>query len=87
MTKFSTRQPFRHHVGPKRGDDGGDEEEDEEMSDEEKEKAAKKERKERKATTAKPEAKKKPAIACLFCRERKICCGPPTADDTDPRCK
>lgn len=32
-------------------------------------------------------AKKKPAMACLFCRERKICCGPPTADAADQRCK
>ena len=32
-------------------------------------------------------AKKKPTMACLFCRERKICCGPPTPDSADPRCK
>ena len=37
--------------------------------------------------TPKEPVKKKPIMACLFCRERKICCGPPAAEDTDQRCK
>ncbi|GJE93153.1 Zn(II)2Cys6 transcription factor [Phanerochaete sordida] len=32
-------------------------------------------------------SKKKPAMACLFCRERKICCGPPAPESEDRRCK
>jgi hypothetical protein len=75
MTKFSTKQPFRHHVAPSQrerhdgeGSQGGS--------------AGGEGTKE-----AKTAMKKKPAIACLFCRERKICCGPPAADDTDQRCK
>ena len=31
--------------------------------------------------------KKKPIMACLFCRERKIACGPPPADQEDQTCK
>ena len=30
---------------------------------------------------------KKPKLACLFCRERKICCGTPEPDASDQRCK
>ncbi|KAI0922606.1 hypothetical protein AcV5_009535 [Taiwanofungus camphoratus] len=30
--------------------------------------------------------KKKPIMACLFCRERKIACGPPVPGSADPRC-
>jgi len=30
--------------------------------------------------------KKKPIMACLFCRERKIACGPPAPDGTEKRC-
>lgn len=33
------------------------------------------------------EPKKKPIMACLFCRERKIACGHPAATDEDRRCK
>ena len=33
------------------------------------------------------EPKKKPLMACLFCRERKIACGHPSPDDKDRRCK
>ncbi|KDN45544.1 hypothetical protein RSAG8_04868, partial [Rhizoctonia solani AG-8 WAC10335] len=29
---------------------------------------------------------KKPALACLFCRKRKIACGPPSPDSTDRTC-
>ncbi|CAE6413277.1 unnamed protein product [Rhizoctonia solani] len=29
---------------------------------------------------------KKPALACLFCRKRKIACGPPPPDSTDRTC-
>lgn len=32
-------------------------------------------------------AKKKPTMACLFCRDRKIGCGPPSPDSVDKRCK
>ncbi|CAL1710350.1 unnamed protein product [Somion occarium] len=32
-------------------------------------------------------AKKKPIMACLFCRERKICCGPPPPDSLNQTCK
>ncbi|KAI0071949.1 hypothetical protein K474DRAFT_1668426 [Panus rudis PR-1116 ss-1] len=31
--------------------------------------------------------KKKPIMACLFCRERKICCGPPPPDSPGKPCK
>lgn len=31
--------------------------------------------------------KKKPIMACLFCRERKIACGPPPAEQEDQTCK
>lgn len=30
---------------------------------------------------------KKPPLACLFCRGRKIACGPPTPGSDDPSCK
>ncbi|KAI0688602.1 hypothetical protein BC835DRAFT_1211981, partial [Cytidiella melzeri] len=30
--------------------------------------------------------KKKPIMACLFCRERKIACGHPSPTDEDRRC-
>ncbi|KAH9919563.1 uncharacterized protein B0H18DRAFT_866114, partial [Fomitopsis serialis] len=30
--------------------------------------------------------KKKPIMACLFCRERKIACGPPTLGSSEHRC-
>ncbi|KAI0319717.1 hypothetical protein OF83DRAFT_1054464, partial [Amylostereum chailletii] len=30
--------------------------------------------------------RKKPALACLFCRERKIACGPPAPEDEDQTC-
>ncbi|KAI0089565.1 hypothetical protein BDY19DRAFT_110595 [Irpex rosettiformis] len=33
------------------------------------------------------EPKKKPIMACLFCRERKIACGHPAPTDEDRRCK
>ena len=33
------------------------------------------------------EGKKKPIMACLFCRERKIACGPPAPGSPNPRCK
>lgn len=33
------------------------------------------------------EPKKKPIMACLFCRERKIACGHPAPADEDRRCK
>lgn len=33
------------------------------------------------------EPKKKPLMACLFCRERKIACGHPSPEDQDRRCK
>jgi hypothetical protein len=33
------------------------------------------------------EPKKKHAMACLFCRERKIACGRPLPNDEDRRCK
>ncbi|KAF8597497.1 hypothetical protein BDV93DRAFT_452727 [Ceratobasidium sp. AG-I] len=29
---------------------------------------------------------KKPALACLFCRKRKIACGPPPPDRQDKTC-
>lgn len=32
-------------------------------------------------------AEKKPVMACLFCRERKIACGPPPEDSADRTCK
>ncbi|KAJ3490032.1 hypothetical protein NLI96_g1697 [Meripilus lineatus] len=32
------------------------------------------------------EGKKKPIMACLFCRERKIACGPPAPGSANPRC-
>lgn len=38
--------------------------------------------------TAVPEPpKKKPIMACLFCRERKIGCGPPPPEQEDQTCK
>ncbi|EKM57243.1 uncharacterized protein PHACADRAFT_254908 [Phanerochaete carnosa HHB-10118-sp] len=80
MTKFSTKPPFRHVPPPKplkaEADAGVNG-----------------------ASTSAPGAsgpaaaaggaapKKKPAMACLFCRERKICCGPPAPESTDARCK
>ncbi|KAL6302296.1 hypothetical protein BKA93DRAFT_737140, partial [Sparassis latifolia] len=30
--------------------------------------------------------KKKPVMACLFCRERKIACGPPVPGSAELRC-
>ncbi|THG99702.1 hypothetical protein EW026_g2699 [Hermanssonia centrifuga] len=33
------------------------------------------------------EPKKKPIMACLFCRDRKISCGPPLPGQEDQRCK
>ncbi len=33
------------------------------------------------------EPKKKPMMACLFCRDRKIVCGPPLPAQEDQRCK
>ncbi|KAI0039979.1 hypothetical protein FA95DRAFT_1452543, partial [Auriscalpium vulgare] len=30
--------------------------------------------------------RKKPALACLFCRERKIACGPPVPGSNNPSC-
>ncbi|KAI0733335.1 hypothetical protein C8Q72DRAFT_747527, partial [Fomitopsis betulina] len=30
--------------------------------------------------------KKKPIMACLFCRERKIACGPPDPTSPEQRC-
>jgi hypothetical protein len=30
---------------------------------------------------------KKPALACLFCRGRKIACGPPVPGSKDKTCK
>ncbi|PSS37376.1 hypothetical protein PHLCEN_2v778 [Hermanssonia centrifuga] len=33
------------------------------------------------------EPKKKPIMACLFCRDRKISCGPPLLGQEDQRCK
>ncbi|KAH9835012.1 uncharacterized protein C8Q71DRAFT_136792 [Rhodofomes roseus] len=35
---------------------------------------------------AKDPVKKKPIMACLFCRERKIACGPPVAGAAEQRC-
>jgi hypothetical protein len=35
----------------------------------------------------KDSAPKKPALACLFCRKRKIACGPPPPDHPDRTCK
>ena len=40
-----------------------------------------------KLTTTKKVAEKKQALACLFCRERKIACGRPDADNEDQTCK
>ncbi|KAH9922158.1 hypothetical protein B0H21DRAFT_701552 [Amylocystis lapponica] len=38
------------------------------------------------ANAVKEPAKKKPVMACLFCRERKIACGPPVPGHADQRC-
>ncbi|OCH85414.1 hypothetical protein OBBRIDRAFT_739919 [Obba rivulosa] len=38
------------------------------------------------ASTEKEPVKKKPIMACLFCRERKIACGPALPDNPDQRC-
>lgn len=37
--------------------------------------------------TKKPGEQKKQALACLFCRERKIACGRPPAHSPDQTCK
>lgn len=37
--------------------------------------------------TPKEPVKKKPIMACLFCRERKIACGPPDPTSPEQRCK
>ncbi|KAH9053577.1 hypothetical protein EDB87DRAFT_208246 [Lactarius vividus] len=39
-----------------------------------------------KLPSTKRSARRKPAIACLFCRERKIACGAPPVGSTDPTC-
>lgn len=36
---------------------------------------------------SKRQAEKKPPLACLFCRGRKIACGPPVAGSKDKTCK
>jgi hypothetical protein len=36
---------------------------------------------------SKRQAEKKPLLACLFCRGRKIACGPPDPGSLDPTCK
>ena len=40
-----------------------------------------------KLPSTKRSARHKPAIACLFCRERKIACGAPPVGSADPTCK
>jgi hypothetical protein len=40
-----------------------------------------------KLTTTKKVAEKKQALACLFCRERKIACGRPDPENVDQTCK
>ena len=40
-----------------------------------------------KLTTTKKVAEKKQALACLFCRERKIACGRPDPENEDQTCK
>jgi hypothetical protein len=40
-----------------------------------------------KLPTTKRSARRKPAIACLFCRERKIACGAPPVGSADTTCK
>src|SRR5882762_7982497 len=40
-----------------------------------------------KLTMTKKVAEKKQALACLFCRERKIACGRPNPDNEDQTCK
>lgn len=79
MTKFSTKPPFRHVPPPKQPREPKPEPDVDAVI------AAV-------DTAGLPTAsaippKKKPAMACLFCRERKICCGPPTPESTDTRCK
>ncbi|KAH9169380.1 hypothetical protein EDB89DRAFT_1481701 [Lactarius sanguifluus] len=39
-----------------------------------------------KLPSTKRSARRKPAIACLFCRERKIACGAPPVGSADPTC-
>ncbi|KAI9447236.1 hypothetical protein F5148DRAFT_1344699 [Russula earlei] len=39
-----------------------------------------------KLPSTKRSARRKPAIACLFCRERKIACGPPPVGSADTTC-
>ncbi|KAN0141550.1 hypothetical protein V8E53_000012 [Lactarius tabidus] len=39
-----------------------------------------------KLPSTKRSARRKPAIACLFCRERKIACGAPQGGSADPTC-
>ncbi|TFK54565.1 hypothetical protein OE88DRAFT_1655298 [Heliocybe sulcata] len=39
------------------------------------------------STTAKKVCEKKPVLACLFCRGRKIACGPPLPGSKDKTCK
>ena len=81
MTKFSTKPPFRHIPPPKPAKAPKPEPDVEVpmlLAPADPDTAPT-------APAAPP--KKKPAMACLFCRERKICCGPPAPDSTDPRCK
>ncbi|KAG8789988.1 hypothetical protein FRC12_012999 [Ceratobasidium sp. 428] len=40
----------------------------------------------KKEVPAPPPPPKKPALACLFCRKRKIACGPPPPDSVDKSC-
>ena len=40
-----------------------------------------------KLPSTKRSARRKPAIACLFCRERKIACGAPPVGSADTTCK
>src|SRR5215471_12178129 len=40
-----------------------------------------------KLSAIKKNAEKKQALACLFCRERKIACGRPSLDNPDQTCK
>ena len=40
-----------------------------------------------KLTSARKPAEKKQALACLFCRERKIACGRPDPENEDQTCK